>query len=233
VQTCALPIYWFREGQQRVDRRHLRLHGVWAPGSSISAGGVSQPYILYDQPLPFESYGAEPGSRSARTVTVLEVGDDSILVQETLGKEHSHYSALPIAVTPASPPPAGQQKPAIEEWAQAIVDAAPGWPVDPAVDILRRTPPRTRSGELAPARGEQLQPAVVASALDLDDSYLAVQGPPGTGKTYLGARVIAELITRHRWKVGVVAQSHAVVENLLCEIVKSGLPRHLVGKMVA
>src|SRR5690554_1190428 len=224
---------WFREENQRVDRRHLRLHGVWAPGSRISAGGASQPYVLYDQPVPFESYGAEPGSRSARTVTVLEVGDDSILVQETLGKDRDRYPALPMAVTPASPPLAGQQKPAIEDWARAIVDSAPAWPIDPAVDILRRTPPRTRRGALAPVAGELLLPAVVASVLDLDISYLAVQGPPGTGKTYLGARVIAELITRHRWKVGVVAQSHAVVENLLCEIVKSGLPRHLVGKMVA
>jgi predicted RecB family nuclease len=231
VEHAAVERDWFRENNQRVDRRHLRLHGVWAPGSSISAGGVSQPYILYDQPVPFESCGAEPGSRSARTVTVLEVGDDSILVQETLGKELSRYSVLPIAVTPASPPPAGQQKPAIEEWAQAIVDTAPAWPVDPAVDILRRTPPRTRTGTLAPATGEQLQPAVVASVLDLDDSYLAVQGPPGTGKTYLGARVIGELVTKHRWKIGVVAQSHAVVENLLCEIVKSGLARELVGKV--
>src|SRR5690554_1970168 len=231
VEHASVERDWFRENNRRVDRRHLRLRGVWAPGSSISAGGVSQPYVLYDQPVPFESYGAEPGSRSARTVAVLEVGDDSILVQETLGKDRDRYSALPMAVTPASPPLAGQQKPAIEEWAQAIVDSAPAWPIDPAVDILRRTPPRTRSGALAPAVGEQLQPAVVASVLDLDDSYLAVQGPPGTGKTYLGARVIAELITRHRWKVGVVAQSHAVVENLLCEIVKSGLARELVGKV--
>src|SRR5690606_12351582 len=110
--------------------------------------------------------------------------------------------------------------------------SAPVWPTDPTVDILRRTPPRTRSGSLAPAVEEELQPAVVASLLDIDNSYLAVQGPPGTGKTYLGARVIAELITKHRWKVGVVAQSHAVVENLLCEIVKSGLPAHLVGKVL-
>ena len=224
---------WFREGNHRVDRRQLRLHGVWAPGSSVSAGGMSQPYLLYDQPAPFPVNGGDPGARAARTVTVLEVGDDSILVQENLGKELSHYWALPMAVTPGPPPPAGQQKPAIEEWAQAIVDAAPGWPADATVDILRRTPPRTVGGGLVPAVGEELLPAVVASLLGLDDSYLAVQGPPGTGKTYLGARVIAELVTTHQWKIGVVAQSHAVVENLLGEIVKSGLPSDLVGKVAS
>jgi uncharacterized protein len=73
---------------------------------------------------------------------------------------------------------------------------------------------------------------VVASLLDLDDSYLAVQGPPGTGKTYLGAHVIAELVTRHRWKIGVVGQSHAVVENLLSAVVRAGLPAALVGKVL-
>ncbi|MEX1079529.1 MAG: TM0106 family RecB-like putative nuclease [Homoserinimonas sp.] len=231
VERASVERDWFREDRQRVDRRHLRLHGVWGPGSSVSTGGIAQPHILYDQPAPVTSVGGDPGARAAHKVTVLEVGDDSILVQETLAKDTDHYTALPMALTPAAPPPAGQQKPAIEQWAQAIVDSAPGWPADPAVDILRRTPPRTRSGGLAPVVGEQLKPAVVTSLLGLDDSYLAVQGPPGTGKTYLGAQVIADLVSRHGWKVGVVAQSHAVVENLLDAIVKAGLAAALVGKV--
>src|SRR5690554_3653920 len=232
VDGASVERDWFREPGQRVDRRHLRLSGVWAPGSSVKAGGVAQPYILYDQPAPVPESGGDPGARAARRVTILEVGDDYALVQENLGKDVDPYSDLPMALTPAAPPPPGQQKPAIEEWAKAIVDAAPTWPADPAVEILRRIPPRTRSGSLASAPEEQLQRAVVASLLDLDDSYLAVQGPPGTGKTYLGAHVITELVTKHRWKIGVVAQSHAVVENLLCGIVRAGLPARLVGKGV-
>jgi uncharacterized protein len=73
--------------------------------------------------------------------------------------------------------------------------------------------------------------AVVASLLDLDRSYLAVQGPPGTGKSYLGAHVIARLVSEHGWKVGVVAQSHAVVENLLDRVVAAGLDIEQVGKV--
>ncbi|ACZ29158.1 Superfamily I DNA and RNA helicase and helicase subunits-like protein [Xylanimonas cellulosilytica DSM 15894] len=110
------------------------------------------------------------------------------------------------------------------------------WPRDAVVDILRRTPPRSRSGRgLAAVRpgddgeGDHIA-AVVASVLDLDDSYLAVQGPPGTGKTYLAARVIRTLVERHHWRVGVVAQSHAVVENVLDGVVGAGLDRDLVGK---
>ena len=49
----------------------------------------------------------------------------------------------------------------------------------------------------------------------MDDSYVAIQGPPGTGKTFTGSRVIKELVEKHHWRIGVVAQSHAVVENML------------------
>jgi uncharacterized protein len=234
VEHASVERDWFREPGQRVDRRHLRLRGTWAPGSGVRPGGRARPFVLYDQPVPFPVTGADPGARAARTVTVIEADDDSVLVEETLGRELAPYSALPMALTPAQPPPAGQQKPAIEEWARAIVDATPGWPADPAVDILRRIPPRTRGGSLAPAAvgDEERAPAMIASLLDLDDSYLAVQGPPGTGKTYLGAHVIAELVARHHWKVGVVGQSHAVVENLLKAVVGAGLPGRLVGKVL-
>ena len=219
---------WFREGRQRSDRRHLRLYGEWAPGSSVKAGGISRPYILYDAPTPFDDPNADPGARATRQVSVLEVDADSILVAESLAKDADPYTQLPMALTPASPPPAGQQKPAIEEWARAIVEEQPGWPVDPAVDILRRTPPR---GILPPPVGEEYVPAVTSALLSLDRSYLAVQGPPGTGKTYLGAHVIAELVAMHHWKIGVVAQGHAVVENLLDAIVDAGLDPDLVGKV--
>jgi len=64
----------------------------------------------------------------------------------------------------------------------------------------------------------------------LDHSYLAVQGPPGTGKTYVGSHVIARLVQERGYKVGVVAQSHAVVEHMLGRIVAAGLAPELVGK---
>lgn len=234
VDRASVERDWFREGRQRSDRRHIRLSGTWGPGSSISAGGASQPFVLYDQPAPVIDPGADPGARWARSVSVIEADDDSILIEETLRAGVAPYSALPVALTPASPPPAGQQKPAIESWAQAIVDAQPQWPQDAAVDILRRIQPRSRSGGGVVPHGDDLIGNVTSSLLDLDHSYLAVQGPPGTGKTYLGAHVIAELVARHGWKIGVVAQSHAVVENLLTAVVeKAGLAPERVGKVVS
>ena len=56
--------------------------------------------------------------------------------------------------------------------------------------------------------------AVHAAVHALDRSYVAVQGPPGAGKTFLASHVIARLVAEGA-KVGVVAQSHAVIENLM------------------
>jgi uncharacterized protein len=225
---------WYREGKQRSDRRELRLHGRLAPGSSIKPGEQAGPFVLYEHPAPFENPGTGDDARAYRPVKVIEVDDDGgILVEETLAAGVEAYDRLPSALAPAAPPAAGQQKPAIAEWAAAILGAQPDWPREPMGDILRRIPPRTRSGTLTPDRspdGDRVG-AVVSSLLDLDRSFLAVQGPTGTGKTYLGAHVISELVREHGWKIGVVAQSHAVVENLLCATVKAGLDKSLVGKV--
>ena len=234
VERAVVEKDWFQETKRQSLRRLLRLRGRLAPGSNIKPADQSGPYLLYEYPGPFTDERTAPGARTARTVRVLEVPDDgSILVEELLTKGVEAYTDLPSALTPASPPSAGQQKPAIDEWAQAILDAQPEWPRDPMVDMLRRTAPRTRSGALQPVTDPDGRiEAVIGSLLDLDHSFLAVQGPPGTGKTYLGAHVIRALVRRHRWKIGVVAQSHAVVENLLDAVVKAGLDPALVGKVM-
>lgn len=65
------------------------------------------------------------------------------------------------------------------------------------------------------------------------DSYVAIQGPPGTGKSWTGARVIKSLVEVHGWRIGVVAQSHAVVENLLDCVVEAGLDPTRIAKAKA
>jgi uncharacterized protein len=51
-------------------------------------------------------------------------------------------------------------------------------------------------------------------AAGLDESFLFVQGPPGTGKTWRGAHLICHLLAQGK-RVGVTAQSHKVIHNLL------------------
>jgi uncharacterized protein len=226
---------WGKTGKQRSLRRTLTLHGTWAPGSRPSVSGMSGPFAVYDQPAPLPSNNRDPLARSTRGVAIEALGDDHVVITETLAAEVEPYDDLPVALTPSPPPPPGQQKPAIEEWGAALVTGHPEWPAEPVGDLLRRVAPRTRSGAaLAPVVDVHGEPdrvsAVVASLLDLDRSYLAVQGPPGTGKTYLGSHVIARLVSEHGWKVGVVAQSHTTVEHVLTGIVAAGLEQRRVGK---
>ena len=96
-----------------------------------------------------------------------------------------------------------------------------------STDLLFRRAPRLKKGASNAKNAENLPREVDFSASDLptvdavhaavralDHSYVAVQGPPGAGKTFLASHVIARLVAEGA-KVGVVAQSHAVIENLM------------------
>ncbi len=223
---CRLVEDWHSPEGARTDRRVLELRGEMAPGTRLSEG--SNPFALYDLPAP---YPFEPSVRwihADHRVTVIEVLDDGALVEES-AVDGFTWTELPIALTPPPPPRALNQQVAIDAWADAVIAASPELPADPATDILRRRPPRTRSGVLAASHGDDVD-AIVRTLVDLDRSYLAVQGPPGTGKTYVGSHVIARLVHERGFKVGVVAQSHAVIENMLDRIVAAGVPRELVAK---
>ena len=212
---------------RRVMSRDIEIRGEVAPGTTLGAG--SEPFALYEAPAPFEIDAPSRAVHVARTVTVAEVLDDGYLVTETSIRGQT-WDELPLALTPAAPPRVVALQGAIDEWADAVHLAAPGFPQDAATDILRRMPPRTVSGGPLPeAAGDPID-AIVRGVLDLDRSYLAVQGPPGTGKTYTGSRVIARLVNDHGFRVGVVAQSHAIIETLLERVVADGVPASRVGK---
>ena len=96
-----------------------------------------------------------------------------------------------------------------------------------SADLLFRRPPRLKKSASNAKNAENLPREVDFSASDLptvdavhaavralDHSYVAVQGPPGAGKTFLASHVIVRLVAEGA-KVGVVAQSHAVIENLM------------------
>ena len=56
-----------------------------------------------------------------------------------------------------------------------------------------------------------------------------MQGPPGTGKTHVASHVIAALV-QHGWRIGVCAQSHAAIENVLAAVIRAGVPAGQVAK---
>jgi uncharacterized protein len=223
---CRVIEDWHRGENQRSDRRVLELRGELAPGTRLSEG--TTPFALYDLPVTFPFQASPRWIHADHRVTVLEVLDDGAIVEE-YAIDGITWSELPIALTPQAPPRAGNQQSAIDAWAESLIEASPELPDDPATDILRRRPPRTHSGDLAPSSGDDVD-AIVRSVLDLDHSYLPVQGPPGTGKTYVGSHVIARLVHEHGYRIGVVAQSHAVVENMLDRIVAAGVAPEQVAK---
>ena len=104
----------------------------------------------------------------------------------------------------------------IGEWVADHGVAAPG-EFSAARDLLMRRPPRIKSGEKLCRDDETSLQAAIRVAPLLDGSWLAVQGPPGSGKTYLGAEVAVELVRRGK-TVGVTANSHRVIGNLLDSI---------------
>jgi uncharacterized protein len=67
--------------------------------------------------------------------------------------------------------------------------------------------------------GEEIVTATSRLVLGLDHSYLPIQGPPGTGKTFTAAHVIVDLIDAGK-RVGIMANSHNVITNLLAKVME-------------
>jgi len=109
------------------------------------------------------------------------------------------------------------QRDAIFRMAESIRDGDGRYPALQA--ILGREQPRFR-GLPTGGRLQTTDPAgMKALALGLDGSYLFVQGPPGTGKTWTGACLVVYLLAQGK-RIGVAAQSHKAIHNLLDEIEK-------------
>ena len=141
------------------------------------------------------------------------------------------------ALMPSDPVPAedsgasneSEEAPATPRTLPSVLDAAASLTgVESAsADLLFRRAPRLKKSASNAKNTENLPrevdfpgsalptvDAVHAAVRALDRSYVAVQGPPGAGKTFLASHVIARLVAEGA-KVGVVAQSHAVIENLM------------------
>lgn len=88
-----------------------------------------------------------------------------------------------------------------------------------ARDLLLRGYPRSAQGGPVRLEGEDTLEAALRIAGVIESGVLPVQGPPGAGKTYTGSRMIAELVRRGK-RVGIVANSHSVVRNLLDEVIE-------------
>ena len=240
VEEAEVVEGWHVPPRARVAARRLLLTGRLEPGSDLRAG--SEAYAVYDPPLPECAKTSENGTRGwTEKVLVQDVrAEDSgpnprdiLLVRESLKTGEPEHDCLPMALGPGGPVYTTSIEAAVEQVAGEAaerLDAGIGLPPTAVVDLLLRRPPRMQRRRSFPplVPGREVD-ALVDAITGLDSSYLAVQGPPGTGKTYTGSHVIAALV-RQGWKVGVVAQSHAVVENMLRAVAQAGVPTAAIGK---
>ena len=129
---------------------------------------------------------------------------------------------LPVSDEPSDAPASPGALPSVLDAAASLTGVESA-----SADLLFRREPRLKNSASNAKNAENLPrevdfpasdlptvDAVHAAVRALDRSYVAVQGPPGAGKTFLASHVIARLVAEGA-KVGVVAQSHAVIENLM------------------
>jgi uncharacterized protein len=93
-------------------------------------------------------------------------------------------------------------------------------PYRAARDLLLRRPPDT-GGEPLRLPGEVVVASAVRIAPKLIAGVLPIQGPPGAGKTFSAAQMIGALVAAGA-RVGITANSHKVIRNLLDKVVETG-----------
>ncbi|MBT8161670.1 MULTISPECIES: bifunctional RecB family nuclease/DEAD/DEAH box helicase [Arthrobacter] len=246
VEQAEVVRDWSTLPGKRNPSRDVLFYGRAAEGSGFTPGNKF--FRMYDAPVP-EAFDGKAMSAQGRSgaggteildASGLDAKDspgeghsgDTVLVREILPSKTSPFHQLPMALTPDVPVNTNGQRAALSELAVELRSSLPSWPKNPALDLLRRVPPRLATPTALPVVGpgeNGYVDAITAAVADLDRSYLAVQGPPGTGKTYVGSHVVARLVAAG-WKVGVVAQSHTTVEALLRRAIEAGVSPARVGK---
>lgn len=212
-------------------RRYLTLTGRLGTGNAPPPG--TPVLTLYDRPV--SGMSPAPGRRAAAHATVLGCAldanfEDVVRVVELLPEGCAPYDELPTAIAPCPPERDEPLEEVLEDIAHQLLVTLPQVPDTAVFDLLCRRTPRLRDGKALPEVFGDHAAAVTAAILELENSYVAVQGPPGTGKTDTTARVLERLVTRYKWRVGVVARSHAVVEHVLDAVVQCGVLPELVAK---
>ncbi|MBS9536334.1 TM0106 family RecB-like putative nuclease [Micrococcus luteus] len=231
---------WHRPKGARTFQRVLRMTGTLEPGSSLQPGAEAIT-VYEDVPADRRDLLQPNAVRWVGAKAVVEDVEDRpdgssvVLLREKIPTQDvEQHSELPMAVFHLNYVRPGGLLERIRE--QAAEAARRGRLPDGAVfDILARRAPRTTGRTLA-AIGADVRDGrrdgvggLVEAVESARGSYVAVQGPPGTGKTYVGSRAVKELLDRG-WTVGVTAQSHAVVENFLDQLIGVGVDPDRVGK---
>lgn len=145
--------------------------------------------------------------------TIEHIDDEKLVIHIKRGMKSGPLPEV-LTIGPGGPINSNPLRDAIYRFATDILDGKNNYPA--ICDILAKASPRIRGHKKGQriVNGNDLVAATTDAVVGLTDSYLFIQGPPGAGKTYTSAHVIVELIRRGK-KVGVAANSHKAIHNLL------------------
>ena len=122
----------------------------------------------------------------------------------------------PRGLGPAGPPDTGELQRSLQRTASEVL--AGGSPLGQLL-IDRVVPPG-----LLPLDGERPSDVLLRTGRGLGAAVLAVQGPPGSGKTTVAADLVRNLLD-DGLRVGITAQSHAVIGHLLSAVSRPALQK--------
>jgi predicted RecB family nuclease len=181
--------------------------GIEPAGEPVE-DGQALVYTLRFPPQEHKVHGRCVDPATEKTY-VVQVDDE--LGEITLRRAKNRADEpLPTALIPPRPFSDWEQRDAVERVARSYLAGDGRYPH--LEKILRRELPL--GGARVQAEGlEELGRRV----REVEGSYLFVQGPPGSGKTWTGARLVTYLLAIGK-RVGVAAQSHKAIHNLLREI---------------
>ena len=189
-------------------------------------------FLKQDQKI-FVRYSLGANQQDTDYGKVLSVLGDEVIFERDA--TYQNMSLEPNAIFEYEWIPPGQKPEVVGNLVQELVAAwkSPAQESNikhPATDLLlRKTPRLTTLPGLPVADAGDALGAITEAVFDLDNSVLAIQGPPGSGKTFIGSRVIKDLVDKGK-KVGVVANSHSAIENLMWACLEAGVSPDAMAK---
>jgi uncharacterized protein len=175
-------------------------------------------YRYPSQEHPFGQGDQAIDPRSGKQWTIDQVDDAAGSLDLRRGKDNT--SPHPVVLVEPGPIKTSNHRARLRDLAAGVaVLGEDEWGRGPELDLLLRRRPRVGNALGASLRlpDEEAVDAGRRLALALIACHLPIQGPPGSGKTYTAAKQVCDLVGAGR-RVGVTANSHAVIRNLLDEI---------------
>jgi AAA domain-containing protein len=186
-------------------------------------GFPEQEHAIRKKPTPLDP------DTEKQAGTVVEIGETYVLLKRANQAPH------PRALIPGKPIATAAHEESLLELGRALADDQPGerrWSA--ARQLLARLPPSLGQSPGAPLvhAGEDIEHALRRLVLRLDGGVLAIQGPPGSGKTHQAALMIRELIRAGK-RVGVTANSHSVIDQLMRKVLEERADVHVRALRIA